>query len=137
MANRWARSAALAVFAAICASAGIAAAGEPAGGQAVTLPAPIDVSRLPIDLERVYRELRPSTVREERDALNLRYFVDVYGQSPRIELFGPDANLTSGPVPYGGPTHRDMLEQMTPKEFRAPAADFSALLSWLAERLQK
>ena len=91
MANRWARSAALAVFAAICASAGIAAAGEPAGGQAVTLPAPIDVSRLPIDLERVYRELRPSTVREERDALNLRYFVDVYGQSPRIELFGPDA----------------------------------------------
>ncbi|OFW13045.1 MAG: hypothetical protein A3H29_13455 [Acidobacteria bacterium RIFCSPLOWO2_02_FULL_67_21] len=103
----------------------------------MTLPAPIDVSRLPIDLERVYRELRPSTVREERDALNLRYFVDVYGQSPRIELFGPDANLTSGPVPYGGPTHRDMLEQMTPKEFRAPAADFSALLSWLAERLQK
>src|SRR3989304_1094482 len=126
MANRWARSAALAVFAAICASAGIAAAGEPAGGQAVTLPAPIDVSRLPIDLERVYRELRPSTVREERDALNLRYFVDVYGQSPRIELFGPDANLTSGPVAHGGPTHRDMLEQMTPKEVRAPAADFRA-----------
>jgi hypothetical protein len=30
-----------------------------------------------------------------------------------------------------------MLEQMTPKEFRAPAADFSALLRWLAERASK
>ncbi len=103
----------------------------------VPAQAPIDVSRLPIDLDRIHRELQASAVREERDGLNLRYYVDVYGQSPRIELFAPDANLTAGPVPYGGPTHREMLEQMTPQEFRAPAADFSALLRWLVERTQK
>lgn len=97
----------------------------------------IDVSRLPINLDRIHRELRKSAIREEREGLNLRYFVDVYGQAPSLVLFGPEANLATGPVPYGGPTHKDMLEQMTPKEFRAPAADFSALLRWLAERAKK
>ena len=94
----------------------------------------VDVSRLPVDVNRIQRELQKSSEREEREGLNLRYFVDVYGQAPPIVIFGPEANLTDGPVPYGGPTHKEMLEQMTPKEFRAPAADFSALLRWLAER---
>lgn len=137
MANRWARLAALVVFVGFCASAGSAVAGGRAGAQAAAAEDAIDVSRLPIDLERIHRELRASNVREERDGLNLRYYVEVYGQSPRIVIFGPDANLTHGPVPYGGPTHREMLEQMTPQEFRAPAADFSALLRWLVERAQK
>jgi hypothetical protein len=96
----------------------------------------IDVDRLPISVDRIQRELREST-REERDGLRLRYFIDVYAQAPPIVVFGPDANLKSGPVPYGGPTHKEMLEQMTPQEFRAPAADFSALLRWLADRAKK
>jgi hypothetical protein len=97
----------------------------------------VDVSRLPVDLDRIQRGLRESAVREERDGLNLRYTIEVYGQAPPVELFGPDANLGTGPVPYGAPTHREMLEQMTPKEFRTPAADFSALIRWLAERSKK
>jgi hypothetical protein len=98
----------------------------------------IDVSRLPIDLQRIHRQLlRASATREERDGLNLRYYVDVYGQAPPLIVFGPEDNLVHGPVPYGGPTHKEMLEQMTPQEFRAPAADFSALLRWLAERQKK
>ncbi|MBI3047585.1 MAG: hypothetical protein HYY76_04675, partial [Acidobacteria bacterium] len=76
-------------------------------------------------------------IREERDGLNLRYTVEVYGQAPPIVLFGPEANLESGPVPYGAPTHRDMIEHVTPREFRAPAADLSALIRWLAERAHK
>jgi hypothetical protein len=97
----------------------------------------VDVSRLPVDLERIHRELQQSATREERDGLNLRYYVNVTTQAPPLVIFGPDDNLVHGPVPYGGPTHKDMLEQMTPKEFRAPAADFSALLRWLAERASK
>lgn len=97
----------------------------------------VDVSRLPLDLERIHRQLQQTATREERDGLNLRYYVNVTRQAPPLVLFGPDANLESGPVPYGGPTHRDMLEQMTPKEFRAPAADFSALFRWLADRAAK
>ena len=97
----------------------------------------LDVSRLPVDLERVQRGLRQSAVREEREGLNLRYTVEVYGQAPPIVLFGPEARLGSGPVPYGAPTHREMIDHVTPKEFRAPAADLSALLRWLAERAKK
>jgi hypothetical protein len=97
----------------------------------------IDVSRLPIDLDRIQRGIRESAVREEREGLNLRYRVQIYGDAPPLVLFGPEANLTSGPVPYGAPTHREMVEQMTPKEFRAPTADLGALIRWLAEKTRK
>lgn len=97
----------------------------------------LDVSRLPVDVQRIHRELRQSAAREEREGLNLRYFIDVYGQAPPIVIFGPEDNLTSGPVPYGGPTHKEMLEQMTPQEFRSQPADLSALFRWLAERAKK
>lgn len=97
----------------------------------------LDVSRLPVDLDRIQRGLRESAVREEREGLNLRYRVQVYGQAPPIVLFGPEANLTTGPVPYGAPTHRDMVDHVTPREFRTPAADISALIRWLAERAKK
>lgn len=105
---------------------------------AQTEPQPqADVSRLPLDLERIQRQLQQTADREERDGLNLRYYVNVTTQAPPLVLFRREDDLVNGPVPYGGPTHREMLEQMTPKEFRTPAADFSALLRWLAERANK
>jgi hypothetical protein len=97
----------------------------------------VDVDRLPIDLERIHRQLQQSTVREEHEGLRLRYVVDVYGKAPPIVLFGPDADLVYGPVPYGAPTHKEMIEHVTPKEYRAPAADLGALARWLAERAKK
>jgi hypothetical protein len=97
----------------------------------------IDVSRLPLDLARIQRELRQSGNREEHEGLNLRYFIGVYGQAPPIVVFGPEDNLIHGPVPYGAPTHKDMMEHVTPKEYRAPVADIGALARWLAERSRK
>jgi len=98
----------------------------------------VDVSRLPVDVNRIQRALRQSAIREEREGLNLRYTVEVYGQAPPIVLFGPEDNLLAGPVPYGAPTHKEMIEHVTPKEYRAPAADFSGLLlRWLTERAKK
>jgi len=94
----------------------------------------VDVGKLPIDLERIQRQLRQGAVREERDGLNLRYVVDVYGQAPRIELFAPAPNLMTGPSPYGAPTHRQMIDMVTPQEYRAPAADFGSLFRWLADK---
>jgi len=79
----------------------------------------VDVARLPIDLRRIQREFRQTSIREERDGLNLRYFVDVYATAPPIVLFTPEDNLRYGPAPYGGPTHMEMLQMMTPREFRA------------------
>jgi hypothetical protein len=97
----------------------------------------VDVSRLPLNLDRIQRALRQSAIREERQGLNLRYVVEVYGQAPPLVIFWPEDNLVYGPVPYGAPTHKEMIEHVTPKEYRAPAADFSALLRWLAERSKK
>jgi hypothetical protein len=95
---------------------------------------PVNVAKLPIDLSRIQRQLKQETAREERDGLNLRYFIPVYGQAPRIELFTNQDNLQNGPEPYGAPTHRDMINAVTPQEYRAPAADFSALLRWFADK---
>jgi hypothetical protein len=94
----------------------------------------VDVSRLPINLARIQRQLRQSTVRDESQGLRLRYIVDVYGQAPRIELFpNRDYSLT-GPAPYGGPTHNDLLQIITPQEYRAPAANFGNLFRWLSDK---
>jgi hypothetical protein len=102
-----------------------AAAAQPAtpvgtsGRSTVGSPvATIDVSRLPIDLNRIERQFRQGQTREERNGLNLRYFVDVFAQAPQIKLFTKADNLEWGQAPYGGPTHSQMVEAMTPREYR-------------------
>src|SRR5687768_11802503 len=99
---------------------------------AATATATVDVSRLPISLSNIEKKFRQTTIREERDGLNLRYFIDVYAKAPNIVLFTKEDNLLTGPVPYGGPTHREMLDMITPQEHRAPAADMGALFRWLS-----
>lgn len=95
----------------------------------------VNVSRLPINIQRIQRELRQAAIeREEQDGLNLRYQIEVYGRAPEIKLFTPDDNLTTGPVPYGAPTHREFVEHLTPREYRPPVMDFNALFKWLAEK---
>jgi hypothetical protein len=104
---------------------------------AASTATPIDVSRLPISLKNIQKQLRQTTIREERDGLNLRYYVDVYAKAPDIVLFTKEDNLLTGPVPYGAPSHREMLDMMTPKEHRAPAADMGALFRWLSGKKTK
>ena len=78
----------------------------------------VDVSRLPINLARIQREFRAASMREERQGLNLRYFVEVYAQAPPLVFLKKEDNLVYGPVPYGAPTHRDMLWMLTPPAHR-------------------
>ena len=95
----------------------------------------VDVGKLPLDLARIQKQLKQSTVREDREGLNLRYFVPVYGQAPRIDLFpNREPGLFTAPPPYGAPTHSQMIQQVTPQEYRAPAADFSALARWFSDK---
>ena len=93
----------------------------------------VDVDRLPIDIARIQKELQVE-VREERDGLNLRYHLRIFGQAPPLTFFTDEDNLVSGPVPYGAPTHQEILDHITPREFRSPVMDFSNLLRWLADR---
>lgn len=101
-------------------------------------PAPkVDVDQLPIDVSKIKKELQRQADVEERQGLNLRYNLHVYGVAPRLQWFSEEDNLTSGPVPWGAPTHQEIINHITPQEFRAPAADFSAFFRWLAERNKK
>jgi hypothetical protein len=97
----------------------------------------VDVTRLPIDLTKVTREIRQSTATESHNGLHIRYSVDVYGQAPRIEMFTKQDNLGSGPVPYGAPSHQEMINHVTPQEYRAPYADFGSLIRWLSDKAKK
>ena len=98
----------------------------------------VDVTRLGLDLTRIQRALRQvASTQSENHGLKIRYTIDVYGQAPRIEFFTKQDNLQTGPVPYGAPTHREMINQVTPIEYRAPIMDFNALLRWLTDRANK
>lgn len=102
-------------------------------------PAPVpavDVDRLPLDIARLERQLQQSVTRENWDGFRLRYTVEVYGKAPRLQFFEPKDVLPSAPIPYGAPTHREMLDQVTPREYRPAVADFPALLRWLQEKLK-
>ncbi len=96
----------------------------------------VNVDRLPLDLVRLERQLNQSVERENWDGFRLRYVVEVYGKAPKIQFFDPKDVLPGAPIAYGAPTHKEMVEVMTPKEYRAPAMDFSALMRWLEEKLK-
>jgi hypothetical protein len=105
---------------------------------ATATPAPPEpTQQYGLNLARIQRGLQKSAERQDYDGLNLRYYVNVYAPAPPIKLFTPLDNLLYGPSPYGGPTHRDMMNVMTPQEFSAPAADFSGLARWLANKAKK
>ena len=131
--------AAVVLFGITKAAAAQSATSTTAGDTAASgVVATVDVSRLPIDLQRIERRFRQGEFREERDGLNLRYFVEVYGKAPNIVLFTKEDNLEHGPVPYGAPTHRDMLEMMTPREYRNHGGvDLLGIARWLSSKSDK
>lgn len=121
-----------------------ALAQEPQSGTAASTPRPESAkstdANLPVSLDRIRRQLnatKPRT-RGAKDGLRLEYFVDVYGRAPRIELFLPTENVTSAPVMYGGMTHQEFLQVVTPEEFKSPPADIgsavAALIKWLSDK---
>lgn len=129
------RQAACAAVLVLALSAGVSA--QQPGAAVRVASQGVDVSKLPIDMARIRRQLVRVNVREERDGLSLRYQIDVFAQAPPIDLFPSsrlDPNFWTGPAPYGAPTHRQFLNLWTPQEHRGQAADFGALVRWLADK---
>jgi hypothetical protein len=100
-------------------------------------PTPQANEQYGLNLSRIQRGLQRSSERQDYDGLNLRYYVNVYAPAPSIQLFTKQDNLAFGPAPYGGPTHREVMDLITPREYRAPVADFSGIARWLANRAKK
>jgi hypothetical protein len=86
----------------------------------------VDLAQLPISVARIGRQLRQATVREERNGLKLHYNVEVYGAAPKIQWITPQDNLRTGDVKGSAPTHADMIQMMTPREF-SPGVTFGRL----------
>ena len=102
-------------------------------------PAPatetVDPSKLGVSLTRIRRALAQAEVKEVGDGphLKLEFTVEVFGTAPKINLL-ENFPLT-GPVPYGGPTHREVVDFLTPQAYRSPVIPFSTIAYWAAQQL--
>jgi hypothetical protein len=94
----------------------------------------VDATKMGVDLSRIKRELAEAEASESTDdPLRLRYRVEVVGIAPKIDfLEGFDVE---GAVPYGPPTHDEVLNVLTPQEFRSPVVPFYSLAMLAAQKL--
>jgi hypothetical protein len=94
----------------------------PPASTATTAPAPVNVDDLPVSLDRIQRALAgppPIKLSEEHPVFRL----EIFGRKPTIEdILGE--RFWIGPVPYGGMTHQEFLDMVTPK-LAQPYAGFT------------
>lgn len=109
----------------------------PSAPTATATPA-VDATKLGVSIARIRRELRQAEAREqEPGTLNLKYHVEVFGQAPRLDFLN-DFSLAHGtPMPYGGPTHREFLDIVTPQQFRSPVVPIYGIAMWAAQKLHE
>ena len=81
---------------------------------------PLDPDSLPVSLKKIQRALaRDPAIRVSEERTKFR--VEVFGRKPTIdEILGPDWHR--GPAPYGGMTHQEFLNMVTPKDVQGYAA---------------
>lgn len=83
--------------------------------------AAIEASSLPVSLERIKQRLAALPERDgSANLLRLNTYIDVYARAPAIE-FLEDFDVEIGPLSYGAPTHAEMMEAATPREWRPRA----------------
>ena len=97
----------------------------------------IDPEKLPVDIGRIRLQLADPSPR--KPALKIQQVIEVVGVAPPIELWNPaeTKNLSRGPAPWGPPTQKDILDLVTPQEFKTYPMDLNALMQWLAEKLKQ
>jgi hypothetical protein len=95
----------------------------------------VDAAKLGVSIDRIRRELRQAEARDKRDnhGLNLEFTVQVIGRAPRISLL--EGFPLTGPVPGSAPSHREVVDFLTPQAFRSPVVPISNMASWAAQKL--
>ena len=89
-----------------------------------------EATELPVSFDRIQRRMAALEEREDgRDLLNLSYYIDVYARAPALGLLR-NFDLDSETVSYGSPTHTEMLEAVTPREWRPRAISTGNLFRW-------
>ena len=82
---------------------------------------------LPVSLARIKRKLAQAPP-SHASPLRLDVYVEVVGKAPAFRIF-EGIDLHAGPVPYGAPTHSDMMRHVTPEEFRTPSISLAPFLA--------
>ena len=90
----------------------------------------LHAEELPVSLARIRRKLEEAPP-SHTFLLRLEVYVEVVGKAPAFHIF-EGFDLHTGPVPYGAPTHSDMMRHVTPQEFRTPG-----MSSWGRARLPR
>ena len=112
----------------------VAIVAAPTGAVAQQQQPTVDATKLGVDLARIKRELAEAHAEEPSDdPLRLKFYVDVVGTAPKIDFL--EGFNVDGPVSYGSPTHKEVLDVLTPKEYRSPVIPFSALALLAARSL--
>ena len=95
---------------------------------------PIDATKLGVSLSRIQKGLFIAESRDKQtgDSMRLEFNVQVYGRAPRIEVL-KGLDLVNGGVPGSAPTHRQMIDYVTPVIYRTPVMPVSALAFWAAQ----
>ena len=98
-----------------------AAAPDEATTQQAQAPTPtVDPDSIGVSLERIQKGVtKPQAIKltENRQI----YRVEIFGAKPTIEdILGPE--FWRGPAPYGGMTHQEFLDLVTPKDVQGYAA---------------
>jgi len=130
--------------AAVRAQQGSAAGTAPTQAQPPPAQEVASFDSLGLSFARIKRELRILPASTAKTPLKLEYYVEVQGLMPPIPIFRP-GELTTGPVPYGAPTHSDMMDHVTPLAFKSGTVPVSSLaimgivklLQWEAQRARE
>ncbi len=95
---------------------------QPAAEQTAASSSSGSTEDLPVSLDRIQRALAtppPIELKEQHPVFRL----EVFGRKPTLEdLLGE--KFWIGPTPYGGMTHKEFLDMVTPKELQ-PYAGFT------------
>ena len=96
----------------------------------------VDPEKLPVSIGRI--RLRLSEPAPKPPVLKIQTTIEVVGVAPPIELWTPEekAKFVHGPAPWGPPSQKDILDIVTPQEFKHYPMDLNALMQWLAEKLK-
>jgi len=116
-----------------------------ASASQTTSPNVPDIDALGVSFDRIKRLLADRAPSENKSGLKLNYYVEVVALAPTIQLFTREELAPRGVIPWGGPTHADIVNLLTPIEFRSPRVDVSTLAilgimklaQWEADRMKR
>ena len=104
-----------------------------------------DIEALGVSFDRIKRLLADRAPTADKNGLKLNYYVEVVALAPRLQLFTREELAPRGVIPWGAPTHADIVNLLTPVEFRSPRVDVGSLAilgliklaQWEAERMKR